>query len=336
MAEQPSGMTCFTERDADPSVLAGQRVAIVGYGNLGRPAALNLRDAGLDVVVGSRPGPGARQAAADGFTVLDIASALGAAGIVWLALPDEVIPEVLAPTAPTRLAPGAMLVVSSGYALAYQLVKLPEDIDAVMLAPRMIGSRLRTASAEGDGDGFHAFLSVEQDASGTARARLLALAHAFGALRAGSFELPAATEAALDLFVEQTVGPYLGAAVLSAFEVGTAAGLPPEALALELYLSGEMAATWQSFARHGFYAGVRLHGHASAYGGFVRLGGIDLEGMKSSFAAILGEITDGTFARQFQEELAAGSPTAELIDAMVAGDDPLTRAETAVRRSAAG
>ncbi len=195
----------------------------------------------------------------------------------------------------------------------------------------MIGSRLREIAERGDG--FHAFLAVEQDATCTARQRLLALAGAFGALRAGSFELSAASEAALDLFVEQTVGPQLGAAVLSAFEVGAAHGLPPEALALELYLSGEMAATWQSFATHGFYAGVRMHGHASAYGGFVRLSTMDLAAMKDTFAATLREITGGTFARQFQEELAAGSPTAELIEAMVGGDDPLTRAEQAVRRA---
>jgi ketol-acid reductoisomerase len=327
----PDQLACYTEQDGDLDALAGQRVAVVGYGNLGRPAALNLRDAGVDVVVGSRQGPAAELAVEDRFAVFDIDTAIATGDVIWLTLPDEVVPEVLAPTAPTRPAPGSLCCFSSGYGLANQLVKVPDDVDAVMLAPRMVGSRIRATVEQGGG--FHAFVSVEQDATSTAKARLLALAKAVGALRAGCFELPAATEAALDLFVEQTVGPQLGAAVLSAFEVGTAHGLPPEAVALELYLSGEMAATWQGFATNGFFAGVRLHGHASAFGGFIRLATMDLEAMKATFAATLDEITDGTFARRFQEELAAGSPTAELIEAMVGGDDPLTRAEDAVRRA---
>lgn len=329
-----SQLVAYGVQDGDLADLDGQRVAVVGYGNLGRPAACNLRDAGIDVVVGARPGPGADRAAADGFEVVPLGEALAGGDVVWLTLPDEVIPEVLAPTAPQRPAPGALVCCSSGYALAFGLVKLPEDVDAVMLAPRMVGTRIRSLVTSGGS--FHSYVSVEQDATGTARRRLLALAKAFGALAAGAFEVNAEDEAALDLFVEQTVGPVLGAAVLNAFEVGARSGLSPEALVLELYLSGEMAATWESFARHGFFAGVRLHGDASAFGGFIRLGDLDHEAMKSAFERTLGEIRSGGFARRFQEELAAGSPTKELIEAMVGGDDPMSRAEAAVRDAAAG
>ncbi|HLI15646.1 MAG TPA: NAD(P)-dependent oxidoreductase [Acidimicrobiales bacterium] len=324
----------YTEEDADLSALEGQRVAVVGYGNLGRPAALNLRDAGLAVVVGSREEPAASRARTEGFEVVPIEEAVGGADVVWLALPDEVIPEVLAPTAATRPAPGALVCFSSGYTLAYDLVKLPSDVDAVLLAPRMIGARIRELYVAGQG--FYSFVSVEQDATGTARARLLALAKGFGTLRRAALEVCARDEAALDLFVEQTLGPYLGAAVLAAFEVGVGRGLPPDALALELYLSGEMASTWEAFAEHGFFEGVRLHGHSASFGGFIRLSNIDVEAMKRSFGDILDDITSGGFAHRFQEELAAGSPTRELIEAMVSGDDPLSRAEAALRDARSG
>ncbi|MGH2929499.1 MAG: hypothetical protein ACRDL8_14955, partial [Solirubrobacteraceae bacterium] len=108
------------------------------------------------------------------------------------------------------------------YSLAFDLVKLPDDVCVVLLAPRMIGLRIRTMFAASEG--FYSFVGVEQDVTGNTKARLLALARAFGTLRASAFEVDAATEAALDLYVEQSVGPVLGAAVLSAFEAGTAHG----------------------------------------------------------------------------------------------------------------
>lgn len=110
--------------------------------------------------------------------------------------------------------------------------------------------------------------------------------------------MDSATQAALDLYVEQTVGPVLDAAILSAFEAGTAHGLPAEALALELYLSGEVGATWEAFAEHGFFPGVHLHGHAEAYGGCVRIGDVDQEALNRRFAETLTHITSGNFARR--------------------------------------
>ena len=327
-----SRLSRYGEDDGDITAVAGQRVAVVGYGNLGRPAALNLRDSGLDVFVGSREDADAGRAREEGFEVVNVASALSTGDVVWLALPDEVLGEVLDPASGARPKNGSLLCFSSGYPLAFGLVKLADYVDVVLLAPRMIGSHIRRRYEAGEG--FYSFVSVEQDASGTARPRLLALAKAFGTLRAGAYEVPAATEAALDLYVEQTVGPLLGAAILAAFEVGSANGLPAEALALELYLSGEMGATWQAFADHGFFPGVRLHGHAAAYGGFVRLADLDQEAMRQRFAATLQDITDGGFARRFQEELESGSPTRVLIEAMLAGDDPLSVAEAAVRAPA--
>ena len=326
--------TWFHESDADRSALEGQQIAVLGYGNLGRPAALNLRDSGLEVVVGSRQDADARQASEDGFEVLDLADALARGDVVWFALPDEVLTDMLSPANSVRPAPGALLCFSSGYPLAFDLVKLPDDVDVVLLAPRMIGARIRALYIQGKG--FYSYVSVHQDATGDAQRRLLALASGFGTLRSGALHVSAADEAVLDLYVEQTVGPLLGAAVLSAFEVGAARGLPLDALVLELYLSGEMGATWDAFAERGFFPGVRLHGHSAAFGGFLRLADVDQETLRRRFADTLEDISSGAFARRFQEELAAGSPTRALIDAMIAGDDPLSRAEAEVRAAGQG
>ncbi|MGH9045463.1 MAG: NAD(P)-dependent oxidoreductase [Acidimicrobiales bacterium] len=309
--------------------LAGRSIGIVGYGNLGRSAALNLKDCGLSVIVGSRQEPAADRARAEGFEVVAIEQAIATCDVVWMALPDEVIGEHLSPAAHRRPKPGSLICFSSGYPLAYDLVKPPDDVDVVLLAPRMLGVRIRELFEQGRA--FYCFASVEQDATGRAAQRLFGLAKAFGAATDRLLEICAHEEAALDLFVEQSVGPYLGAAVLSAFEVGIAAGLSPEALALELYMSGEMAQTWRAFAEMGFFSAVALHGGSAAFGGFIRMADVDAVAMKSAFGRILDDITSGRFAARFQDELAAGSPTRELIDEMIDGTDPMSIAETRLK-----
>jgi ketol-acid reductoisomerase len=105
----------YGQQDGDLADLRGQRVAIVGYGNLGRSAALNLRDSGLDVVVGSRADEDGARARDEGFAVWDVERAVRQADVVWLALPDEVIPELLAPDSGVRPKPGSLTVLASGY-----------------------------------------------------------------------------------------------------------------------------------------------------------------------------------------------------------------------------
>lgn len=322
----------YVGADGDLSVLRASRLVVVGYGNLGRSVALNLRDSGLDVLVGNREDEAAAAARADGFTVEPVADAVAAADVLWMLLPDEVIPEVLSPHALSHPAPGSLVCFSSGYALAFDLVDLGDhEVDVVMIAPRMVGSEVRHRYQ--DGQGFVAYLSVEQDATGTAADRLLALARGVGTEQLRGMALSARDEATVDLFVEQTLGPYLGMALLSAFEVATGAGLPAEALALELYMSGEMSRTWQAFADQGFFRAVQLHGRAAAFGGFLRFAEVDTEAMKQFFTSTLAEVRDGTFAKRLQKEASDGYPTFELIDAMTAGTDPLSQAESRVRRA---
>jgi ketol-acid reductoisomerase len=141
---------------------------------------------------------------------------------------------------------------ASGYVLAYGLVSPPPGVDVVLMAPRMSGGLVRHMYL--DGPGFWTYLSVEADTSGQGLPRLLALAQAVGSLRRGALMLPAAQEALIDLLVEQTFGVYLGLGIKLAFRVGVEAGLPAEAIVLELYQSGEMAKTIEAFGTDGFWA----------------------------------------------------------------------------------
>src|SRR6266540_5488711 len=332
MAEQQA-VSFYREQDADPDALSGQTVAVVGYGNLGRSMALNLRDSGLAVTVGNVDDDYRVTAGADGFEVSEIGEAVATADVVYVLIPDEVIPEVFRDEIAPRLRSGACVCFASGYVVAYGLVEPPEGVDVLLLAPRMLGEEVRRTYLEGRG--FLSYVSVEQDATGKARARLLGLARAAGSLRRGALALSAAQEALLDLFVEQGFGAYLGVALQSAFAVGTQAGLPAEAMAIELYMSGEMARTLQAFADNGFFRSVTWHGLSAAFGGFLRTTEIDMEGMQRHFGEILDNIRSGSFARRFQEEQSAGYPTLAAIEAITSGDDPMTEAEQRVRAALA-
>lgn len=317
--------------DVDPTALAGQAVAVIGYGNLGRSMALNLRDAGLAVTVGNVDDGYRARAEADGFLVETVGAATAGADVVYVLVPDEVIPGCFRADIGPALRPGAAVCFASGYCLAYGLISPPAQADVLLLAPRMLGEEVRAAFL--DGTGFFSYVSVEQDATGTADTRLLALAAAAGSLQRGVMRLPAAQEALIDLLVEQTVGPYLGAAVQLAFAVGVDAGLPPEAMVLEMYMSGEMARTFQAFADVGFYRSVTGHGAVAQFGGFLRTLEIDQAEMRRQFDTTVEDIRSGGFARRLQAEEEDGYPTLSAISGITAGDDPMSHAEDRVRQA---
>jgi ketol-acid reductoisomerase len=329
--QQHGTVTFYREDDADPDALSGQSVAVIGYGNLGRSMALNLRDSGLAVTVGNVDDRYRAAAAADGFEAVEVGEAAALADIVYVLIPDEVIPGVFRDEIAPRLRKGACVCFASGYVVAYRLVQPPDGVDLLLLAPRMLGEEVRRTYT--DGTGFLSYVSVERDATGKAKARLLGLASAAGSLRRGAMQLSAAQEALLDLFVEQAFGAYLGVALQSAFQVGTQAGLPPEAMVVELYMSGEMARTLQAFADNGFFRSVTWHGLSAAYGGFLRTTEIDMPAMQRHFGEILSDISSGGFARRFQEEQQNDYPTLQAIEAITSGDDPMTTAERHVREA---
>src|ERR1700689_3176528 len=175
------------EADATIEAIAGQKIAVIGYGNQGRSWALNLRDSGLDVGVYARADSSRELAEQDGFSTRDLESA-NEADVICLLIPDDVIPTLeLAPH------PDALVVVASGYTLAFGRLNLTCDVG--MVAPRMLGPEVRQCYLEGVG--FITAVGVQRDETKTARARVLAVAMAIGGLRQGAIEMTPTQEAIL-------------------------------------------------------------------------------------------------------------------------------------------
>ena len=319
------------ETDADLGFLEGRRIAVVGYGHLGRSLSLNLRDSGVGpLVIGEITGPAWDAAQADGFSVKSAGTVAGTSDVIFVLLPDELAPGVYQAELSPALQPGSALVFASGFNLAFQRIKPAPSLDVLLLAPRMLGTAVRELYQ--NGRGFPSFVSLEQDATGRGWPLLCALAKAIGSLQAGAIEISATHEAYLDLFVEQTVGPDLASALLSAFQVGVEAGLPPEALVLELYMSGEMSRSIQAMAEEGFFQQAKLHGFTAAYGGMVRFMALNRESRQHSYRQVLKEIKDGAFADALDLEAVSGFPSRSLLDEMLESDNPVSRAEERVRR----
>jgi ketol-acid reductoisomerase len=325
---QGTNVRVFRAADAPQRALAGEVVAVLGYGNLGRTAALNLRDSGVKVRVGNQEDEYAERARAEGFEVVPLPVA-AADDIVFVLLPDEVIPAVFEREIAPSLRSGSAIAFGSGYSLAFDLIHPPESVDVLLVAPRMAGISARRRYEAGEG--FWGCVGVEADRSGRAQQRMLGLADALGVLRAGAVEMSAAAEAALDLFVEQTVGALLGMAIMTAFEVGCDAGIPAEALVLEMYMSGEMEVVFRSFREAGFFRSSEDHGPTAVFGGMMRTLEMDREAMMTSFRTILEDIKSGGFARRFQDEAKNGYPMLEMARAMMHGDSPITDAEARLR-----
>jgi ketol-acid reductoisomerase len=327
----PSPVRLFTMKDAIPGALAGERVAVLGYGNLGRAFALNLRDSGVSpLVIGNIEDDYAVLARKEGFTVLPIGEAVASSDVTFVLLPDEVIPELFATEIASHAMPGSAVIFASGYALAYGLIEPPAGIDVLLLAPRMGGEIARERFLAGRG--FFAYVSVEQDPSTKAWKRLLGIAEAVGVLRGGALELSARVEADLDLFIEQSLGATVGVAIMAAFAVGVEAGIPAEAMVMEMYMDGEMETVFRGFQEGGFFGSSEFHGPTALYGGFMRTLHLSQADLATRFREILGEIQDGTFARQFQAEEEAGYPMLAQARAMSAEGNPIVEAEMNVRK----
>jgi ketol-acid reductoisomerase len=315
--------------DAPARGLAGERVAVLGYGFMGRTAALNLRDSGAKIRIGNRDDEYAARAHAEGFEVVPLATA-ATDDIVFVLLPDEVMPSVFATEIAPALRTASAIAFASGYGLAFGLVEPPAVVDVLLMAPRMAGESARTRFLRGQG--FWACVGVEADRSGRAQQRMLGLAEGLGVLRAGAIEMSARVEATLDLFVEQTVGAVLGQAIMIAFEVAREAGVPAEALVLEMYMSGEMETVFESFRDVGFFRASGAHGSTAIFGGITRTLEMDHAAMAGSFRTVLGDIQSGGFARRFQEEERNGYPMLALAREIMHRTSGITAAEDHLRR----
>src|SRR5262245_9324463 len=215
----------YHDEDADLVALGGATLAVVGYGNQGRSQALNLRDSGIPVVVGTLRDASFARAEADGFEALPVAEACERAAGALVLVPDEVMPEVWRDGVAPNLEAGDLAVFASGYNVAFGLIAPAPELDVALVAPRMIGAGVRASYLSGVG--FPSFVGVHRDATGRARDRMLAVAKAIGSTRAGCIEMSMHDEASLDLFTEQGFGPAFGCVMTAAVELLGDAGRPP-------------------------------------------------------------------------------------------------------------
>ncbi len=296
----------YYDGDADMGVLRGKVVAIIGYGNQGRAQALNIRDSGVEVVVGGLPDATLEQAKEDGFRTMSVSEAAAEGDIVCLLIPDEVQQQVYKEEIRPQLRPGKALDFAHGYTVHYGLIAPPEDVDVVMVAPRMIGVGVRDAYAEGKG--VPAFVAVHQDGSGEAWPKVLALARAIGCTRAGAIESTFAEETELDHFSEHFVWPAMFRVLVGSFEFLTEKGYQPEAVLMELWGSKESAEVLEQMAEVGIFEQMAFHSLTSQYGTLTRMEGALPGGVRECMEAALEEIKDGSFAQEWEAERAAGYP----------------------------
>ncbi len=298
-------MKLTRESEIDPAPLEGKRVAILGYGNQGRAQSLNLKDSGIDLIVGLREGsPSRGEAEAAGLQVQPLAEAGSGADVVMLLAPDEILGDLYAQIEP-QLRPGVALGFSHGLAVHFALIEPREDLDVFLVAPKGPGTALRSLYQAGKG--MVALWAVAQNRSGSARDIALAYGRAIGCARAGLIESSFEEEAVADLFNENAV-VWGGVPELlrAGFETLVEAGISPEVAYLECV--GELKLLSELIEARGL-AGMREVISNTAELGAV-LGGpqvIDRDA-RERMLTVLESVKSGEFSQRLRDEARAGYP----------------------------
>jgi ketol-acid reductoisomerase len=296
----------FYDNDADLSLIQGKKVAVIGYGSQGHAHSLNLRDSGVDVVVGLQPGSKSKAVAEEqGLKVLTPAEASAWADVIMILAPDPVQRHVYASDIEPNLSAGKALVFGHGFSIRFGFIKPPSDVDVFLVAPKGPGHLVRREYLAGKG--VPNLIAVEQNASGHAFELALSYSKAIGGTRAGTIKTTFTEETETDLFGEQAV--LCGGAsqlVMYGFETLTEAGYQPEVAYFEvlhelklivdlMYEGGIAKQRWSvsTTAEYGDYiSGPRVIGPE----------------VKERMKEVLADIQDGTFANRFIADQDAGAP----------------------------
>jgi len=286
----------FYDDDADLTLLDGKTVAIIGYGSQGHAHALNLKDSGVDVVVGLRPDSssvaGAREA---GLEVTDVAEAASRGDLVMVLLPDEKHGEVYREQIADGIAPGNMLLFGHGFSIHYGEVEPPADVDVALVAPKGPGHLVRRQYTEGSG--VPGLIAVQQDASGGAQALALAYAKGIGCTRGGVIETSFKDETETDLFGEQAV-------LCGGVSELVRAGYDPRLAYFECL--HELKLIVDLMYEKGI-TGMRYSiSNTAEYGDLTRGKRIISETTRQAMRDVLAEIRSGAFAREWIAENRAG------------------------------
>ena len=290
--------------ESDPQLIGGKKVAVIGYGSQGHAHALNLHESGVEVAVGLRDGSASTaKCAQKGLKVLSVSEAAAWGDVIMMLIPDQDQKKVYEAHVEAHLKPGKALGFGHGFNIHYGQITPPGGVDVFMVAPKSPGHLVRRTYAEGKG--VPCLVAVHQDASGQARDLALSYAGAIGGTRAGVIETNFKDETETDLFGEQAVLCGGSEALIKAgFETLTEAGYPPELayfeclhelkLIVDLYYEGGLE-----------YMNYSVSDTAE-YGGYSRGPRVITSSIKEEMKRILGEVQDGTFAREWIAECEAG------------------------------
>jgi len=287
----------FYEKDGNIDNLKGKKIAIIGYGSQGHAHALNLRDSGLDVIVGLPASSKSRaKAEAAGLTVLTPAEAAKEADVMMVLVPDHIQGDLYASDIAPNLSAGKTLMFAHGFNIHFGFIKPPADVDVSMIAPKAPGHRVREVFVEGSG--VPALVAIHQDASGKALENALAYAAALGCLRAGVIETTFREETESDLFGEQAVLCGGAAELIRAgFETLVEAGYAPEIAYFECLHELKLIV---DLIYEGGLGYMRFSVSDTAeYGDYTRGPRIITAETRKEMKKILSEIQSGQFAKQW-------------------------------------
>lgn len=294
----------YYDADANLDLLAGKTVAIVGYGSQGHAHALNLKDSGVNVIVGLYPGSKSiAKAETAGLTVKSVADAADIADFIMILLPDETMRSIYQAEIEPHLKAGDVLAFAHGFNIHFAQIVPPSDVDVVMIAPKGPGHLVRRTYEQGEG--VPCLFAVYQDASGQARDRAMSYAKGVGGTRAGILETTFREETETDLFGEQVVlCGGLSALIKSGFDTLVNAGYQPELayfeclhevkLIVDLVVEGGLAKMRDSIS------------NTAEYGDLTRGPRIITDETRAEMQKILAEIQSGQFAREFVLENMSG------------------------------
>ncbi|MCY0879993.1 MAG: ketol-acid reductoisomerase [Firmicutes bacterium] len=295
----------YYDQDADLALIQSRVVAIIGYGSQGHAHALNLRDSGVRVLVGIRPGASRERARRDGLEVMDVSEAAQKADVIMILAPDHVQPDLYRNEIQPHLTAGKALAFAHGFAIHYGEIVPPPDVDVFMVAPKAPGHLVRRLYQEGQGT--PCLVAVHQDATGHARELALSYAKAIGGTRAGVIETTFKEETETDLFGEQTVlCGGISALIQAGFETLVNAGYQPEIayfetlhemkLIVDLMYEGGISAMWYSVS------------DTAEWGGLTVGPTMVTEATRQRMQEVLKAIQDGTFAKAWMQENREGRP----------------------------
>ncbi|MEM1550341.1 MAG: ketol-acid reductoisomerase [Candidatus Bathyarchaeia archaeon] len=294
----------YFDKDVTLDAIKGKTIAIIGYGSQGRAQAMNLRDSGLKVIIGLRPGGLSwEQARADGFEVYPIPEAVKKSDIIFMLIPDMAQPAVYKEYVEPYLSEGKTMYFSHGFNIHFGQIVPPKNVDVIMVAPKSPGPRLRETFV--NGFGVPALVAVYQDYSGKAKEVALAIAKGLGCTRAGVIETTFKDEAESDLIGEQTV--LVGGLIeliKKGFEVLVECGYPPELAYFEA--CNEAKLIMDLIYERGITGMLKAVSETARYGGLAVGPKVIDEHVKENMRKVAMRVRSGEFAREWIAEYKSG------------------------------